>query len=115
MTRHLSDSELAKVEAVCAETGTDLPHLVAEAKRWKAIAGRLGLSLDSVLDALSTLEDVPRDPASADWRDVDKVAAEESLSELRYAQQAPGHERPVPPGEDRPGEPPRRESGERDT
>ena len=87
MAKHLSDSDVTKLETLCVEAGTDLPHLVAEARRWKAIAERLGLSLDILLDAFSRLEDVPRDPISADWRDVEKVAAEESLAELRYAQQ----------------------------
>jgi hypothetical protein len=87
MAKHLSDSDVTKLETLCVEVGTDLPHLVAEARRWKAIAGRLGLSLDILLDAFSRLEDVPRDAISADWRDVEKVAAEESLAELRYAQQ----------------------------
>jgi len=108
MDQQLSDSKLTELKEVCAETGTDLPHLVAEARRWKEIAGRLGLSLDIMLDAVSRLDEMPRDPTSADWRDVDKVAAEESLSELRYAQQAPAYERPFAPGEESPGEQPPR-------
>ena len=53
MAKPLSDSELTELKQVCAETGTDLPHLAAEARRWKRIAGRLGLSLDSMLDVVS--------------------------------------------------------------
>jgi hypothetical protein len=87
MTKQLSQAKLTELEILCAESGTDLLHLVAEARRWKAISGRLGLSLEIVLDALSRLEDVPRDPTSTDWRDVEKIAAEGSLAELRYAQQ----------------------------
>src|SRR3954468_17433104 len=105
MAQPLSDSKLSELKQVCAETGTDLPQLVAEARRWKEIAGRLGLSLDIMLDAVSRLDETPRDPTSADWRDVEKVSAEESLSELRYAQQAPGFEQPFAPGGESPGEP----------
>jgi hypothetical protein len=100
MTKHLSESELAKLEALCAEAGTDVPHLVAEARRWKAIAGRLGLSLDILLDTLSSLEEAPRDPTSADWRKVEHVAAEGSLAELRHAQQESGYGRTATPGGD---------------
>src|SRR5581483_11356041 len=98
----LNESDVRELQALCAEAGTDLPHLAAEARRWKEIAGRLGLSLEMILDALSRLEDVPRDPASADWRDVEKVAAEGSLAELRYAQQESGAGRGASPGWDRP-------------
>src|ERR671927_181 len=98
MAQRLSDSKLTELKAVCAETGTDLPDLVADARRWKGIAGRLGLSLDIMLDAVSRLDELPRDPTSVDWRDVEKVAAEDSLSELRYAQRAPGYEPPAAPG-----------------
>jgi hypothetical protein len=103
MTTQLSEAELTELQALCAETGTDLRHLAAEARRWKAISGRLGLSLEMVLDALSRLEDVPRDPASADWRDVEKVAAEGSLAELRYAQQEPANGTSASPGQDQAG------------
>ena len=114
MAQPLSDSELTELKEVCAETGTDLPQLVAEARRWKEIAGRLGLSLDIMLDAVSRLDEVPRDPTSADWRDVEKVAAEESLSELRYAQEAPEFERPFAPDGDRAAERPPRHSRDED-
>ncbi len=105
MTKQLSDAELAELVAVCVEAGADLQHLVTEARRWKAIAGRLGLSLDILLDTLSRLEEVPRDPTSADWRDVEKVAAEESLSELWYAQRKSPGEAAVIPGEASPTRP----------
>jgi hypothetical protein len=114
MAQPLSDSELTELMEECAETGTALPLLVAEARRWKEIAGRLGLSLDIMLDAISRLDEVPRDPTSADWRDVEKVLAEETLNELRYAQQAPGYERPFAPDGYRPAEQPPRHSRDED-
>ena len=90
MPEHLSDSERARLEALCIEVGSDVPHLAAEARRWKEIAGRLGLSLSDTLDVISRLDGMPRDPTSVDWRDVEKVAAEGSLAELWYAQQQSG-------------------------
>ena len=114
MAHHLSESKVAELKEVCAETGTDLPHLVAEARRWKEIAGRLGLSLDIMLDAVSRLDEMPRDATSADWRDVEKVSAEESLSELRYAQQAPEYEQPFAPDGPSPIEQPPRQSRDED-
>jgi hypothetical protein len=114
MAQPLSDSKLTELKEVCAETGTDLPHLVAEVRRWKEIAGRLGLSLDNMLDVISRLDEMPRDPTSADWRDVEKVAAEESLSELRFAQQAPGYERPFAPDRNPTAEQPPRHSRNED-
>ena len=77
-----------------------MPHLAAEARRWKDIAGRLGLSLDSAMDLISRLDGMPRDPMSVDWRDVEKVAAEASLAELWYAQQQPGSRGANTPGGD---------------
>ena len=100
MAEHLSDSQRARLEVVCAETGTDVPHLAAEARRWKEIAGRLGLSLDDALDLISRLDGTPRDPTSADWCDIEKVAAEASLAELWYAQQQPGSGDANTPGGD---------------
>ena len=52
-TKYLSEAELTKLVVLYPEAGTGLPHLVAEARRWKALAGRLGLSLDILLDTLS--------------------------------------------------------------
>ncbi len=98
MAEQPSDSQRAKVEAICAEAGTDVARLAAEARRWRAIAGRLGLSLESAMDLVSRLDGRPRDPTSADWRDVEKVAAEASLDELRYAQQQAWAKEATPPG-----------------
>ena len=99
MPEHLSDAERARLDAVCTEVGTDVPHLAAEARRWKEIAGRLGLSLSDTLDLISRLDGMPRDPTSADWRDVEKIAAEASLAELWYAQQQSGSGDGTPPRE----------------
>ncbi len=91
MPEQISESERARVETVCAEAGTTIAQLAAEARRWREIAGRLGLSLEDALDLVSRLDGRPRDPTSADWQDVEKAAAEASLAELRYAQQQPHH------------------------
>ncbi len=100
MPEQLSDSQRARLDVVCAEAGTDVPHLAAEARRWKDIAGRLGLSLNDALDLISRLDGTQRDPTSVAWHDVEKVAAEASLAELWYAQQQPGPGQAITPRED---------------